>query len=1034
LATTDDYAGNTSTTGRLTTTAPVYGVINFVGDTDWFRIYLSNTTTYVFDQVQTPVNEYYNLDSYLRIFDSSNNQLASNDDGGGYRNAKITFTPSSSDYYYLSAEGNYWWIVLGQPTGPYRLTAYEVNHAPVVSGKSSVSVTAGQQIPASSLFSASDQEGNSNIVTYEFYYASDRAGHLSWSNSSLVTHDSANRTLIVPASALSTVSYTGDINGAEDMLIAAYDGTLWSNWGSAHINVSQANRPPVLDAAASPTLTGISRDVTNPVGSTVAQIVVNGSISDADTASPVEAIVIESVNSSLGTWQFSINNGSTWQGVTGVTTSHGLALGPTSLVRLLPNGSASGTSNFTFRAWDQTDGAASGAYITYTAGIGSVSFVSDTATIVVGDSGVQPKRTAGEIFNAVGTGVEVAGIVRTLADFSKAAYSLQSWEDRTINDYMPNSDQAKAAVVDQGWVPLELSIPSLTTTSSVGNRIVSDGMSGGFYTHGNAAAFVAYSKDAIVIAFRGTNDNASQYAPNQNPNDVANTVKPDVDQWGDTANGKSMQDHYGLLSDLITAVDKWVDQHSSIDKVYVTGHSLGGAMAIKYMEDNHPFDPKYQAITFAAPAFTDSPYKVIPHREGFSAGDTRLTQIELAGDPVPGITWDLISRPGKQLLFTGNQTGDTPDTTAGVFRNNTDNHSMDYYRQITKSVDPASWQILLDLPRASDVLIGASSGPFLETSPVRSDSDHPKTADQYDTYFIVDGNASGYIKSLTTSVAQFKVDSVATNELAPLLSSGIPVFDGVNVSMGTISASNFLSAKNGKGVVIYGGNGDDVLNGGTGGQLLLGGIGEDIIRASNGNDTLVGGAGNDALDGGDGVDTAVYFGAREQYAVTKTASGLSISSSEEGSDVLTNVERIQFKGGSLAFDMGVAQHGGESVLLLGAVLGKQALTKSLVGQGISLFDSGYTMQQLSTLIMGFDIWGGLANPGHTTANTTQIANYLLTTVNGSAPDATTLSNAVFSLNYDLVGNFLAQLAVSAANQSQVGLVGLAQTGLEFQPG
>jgi len=113
LATTDDYAGNTSTTGRLTTTAPVYGVINFVGDTDWFRIYLSNTTTYVFDQVQTPVNEYYNLDSYLRIFDSSNNQLASNDDGGATETQRLHLHPAAvtiTTYPRRETTGGSYWV------------------------------------------------------------------------------------------------------------------------------------------------------------------------------------------------------------------------------------------------------------------------------------------------------------------------------------------------------------------------------------------------------------------------------------------------------------------------------------------------------------------------------------------------------------------------------------------------------------------------------------------------------------------------------------------------------------------------------------------------------------------------------------------------------------------------------------------------------------------------------------------------------------------------------------------------------------
>lgn len=66
----------------------------------------------------------------------------------------------------------------------------------------------------------------------------------------------------------------------------------------------------------------------------------------------------------------------------------------------------------------------------------------------------------------------------------------------------------------------------------------------------------------------------------------------------------------------------------------------------------------------------------------------------------------------------------------------------------------------------------------------------------------------------------------------------------------------------------------------------------------------------------------------------------------------------------------------------------------------------------------------------------RFANYLLTTVNKAAPDAGTLASAVTALNTETgaeQGNFLWHLAESAANQNQVGLVGLAATGLEFGP-
>ena len=86
--------------------------------------------------------------------------------------------------------------------------------------------------------------------------------------------------------------------------------------------------------------------------------------------------------------------------------------------------------------------------------------------------------------------------------------------------------------------------------------------------------------------------------------------------------------------------------------------------------------------------------------------------------------------------------------------------------------------------------------------------------------------------------------------------------------------------------------------------------------------------------------------------------------------------------------------------------------------------------------MRLPIWGALANGGAATATNTQIASYLLTTVNKVAPDAATLAAAVTALDTQVgaaQGTFLGLLAESASNQVQVGLVGLATTGIDLGP-
>jgi Ca2+-binding RTX toxin-like protein len=60
-----------------------------------------------------------------------------------------------------------------------------------------------------------------------------------------------------------------------------------------------------------------------------------------------------------------------------------------------------------------------------------------------------------------------------------------------------------------------------------------------------------------------------------------------------------------------------------------------------------------------------------------------------------------------------------------------------------------------------------------------------------------------------------------------------------------------------------GGDGNDVLNGGSVADNLIGGTGDDTISGGGGNDTIVGGVGADSLTGGGGSDRFVFNNASE---------------------------------------------------------------------------------------------------------------------------------------------------------------------------
>ncbi|NDG42748.1 MAG: hypothetical protein EBY28_26240, partial [Betaproteobacteria bacterium] len=178
-----------------------------------------------------------------------------------------------------------------------------------------------------------------------------------------------------------------------------------------------------------------------------------------------------------------------------------------------------------------------------------------------------------------------------------------------------------------------------------------------------------------------------------------------------------------------------------------------------------------------------------------------------------------------------------------------------------------------------------------------------------------------------------------------------------------------------------------------------------------------------------------YTSSSTAVVVSQVAGKTVVTNTATGDvDTLSNVERLTFSNQSVALDMGTTQPGGQAVLLLGAVLGRTAtLAKTdLLGTLVGLFDQGYNFQTIAGALMRLDIWGVLT--GNASATNTQIANYLLTTVNGVAPSAATLASAVAALNSETSatqGSFLAGLALSTANQSSVKLSDLAISGCAY---
>jgi hypothetical protein len=122
------------------------------------------------------------------------------------------------------------------------------------------------------------------------------------------------------------------------------------------LRVTNVNEAPLLNASVGASLGTIGSDMApmaNP-GKAVSTFI--SGISDPDNGALRGIAVVSLTEKYRGTWQYSINAGSTWSALGFPSDSQARLLAPSDLVRFLPKPGYSGTPQLKFRAWDHTDG------------------------------------------------------------------------------------------------------------------------------------------------------------------------------------------------------------------------------------------------------------------------------------------------------------------------------------------------------------------------------------------------------------------------------------------------------------------------------------------------------------------------------------------------------------------------------------------------------------------------------------------------------------------------------------------------------
>ena len=153
----DDYSSTTQTTGTVAVGGSATGEIETSKDFDWFAVDLVAGHTYVIDLEGTDSGGGALQDPVLRgLYDVDGNRIAGarDNDGGTGRDARLTFTATTTGTYYIEARGH------SNQTGDYTVRVTEWVDTDAERGGAAdlgdIAELAGPQFPAASLDGSSD--------------------------------------------------------------------------------------------------------------------------------------------------------------------------------------------------------------------------------------------------------------------------------------------------------------------------------------------------------------------------------------------------------------------------------------------------------------------------------------------------------------------------------------------------------------------------------------------------------------------------------------------------------------------------------------------------------------------------------------------------------------------------------------------------------------------------------------------------------------------------------------------------------------
>jgi esterase/lipase len=368
----------------------------------------------------------------------------------------------------------------------------------------------------------------------------------------------------------------------------------------------------------------------------------------------------------------------------------------------------------------------------------------------------------------------------------------------------------------------EIGISSTPTSSDSNNFNIA--FSNGYYIayedglvlDKSSVAMINKSSDAIYLTFRGTISGSD---------------------WYD--NLFDMQGHYSRYRPLFDKIDEYLQSNSSIEKVYVSGHSLGGQMAAMYMEEmKNRDDVEFKAITFEA-ANKPMSYEYNPNYLNF----------EMHLDPVPdlgvgnnyGKTIHLNYESSNLITshFTSNITPGFDIIANNLSINDVSKNERYYLDDMSVNGDKIpdgiiETQYVSPMNNFTDVLLGTTALGIGALIAAEDNKEYLDTGYNINAVFEQKNGVLilNQLNGLTSSISNHTFVPQNDNILAVVTSNALLDF---NASI-DLQAYNFNH-----NILLVGNDGNNRISGSSFSDLLIGSGDEDKLVGNNGDDFLYGG-------------------------------------------------------------------------------------------------------------------------------------------------------------------------------------------------